>query len=59
MTVYIDKKKLHDTPLQIDLAVGKHVVRLVNAEQGKDETRADHDLREAGADRPDEVRLAP
>jgi len=38
MTVYIDKRKLHDTPVEIDLPVGKHVVRLVNAEQGKDET---------------------
>jgi hypothetical protein len=38
MTVYIDKKKLHDTPVQVDLPVGKHVVRLVNTEQGKDET---------------------
>lgn len=38
MTVYIDKRKLHDTPVEIDLPAGKHVVRLVNAEQGKDET---------------------
>ncbi|MBV8758987.1 MAG: serine/threonine protein kinase [Deltaproteobacteria bacterium] len=47
MTVYIDKKKLHDTPVEIDLPAGKHMVRLVNAEQGKDETvpvviEADH-----------------
>lgn len=37
LTVYVDKKKLHDTPLDIDLPVGKHVLRLVNTEVGKDE----------------------
>ena len=37
MTVYIDKKRIHDTPVEIDLPAGKHQVRLVNAEQGKDE----------------------
>jgi serine/threonine-protein kinase len=38
LTVYVDKKKLHDTPLDIDLPVGRHVLRLVNTERGKDET---------------------
>jgi len=38
LTVYVDKKKLHDTPLDIDLPVGKHVLRLVNTDEGKDET---------------------
>jgi hypothetical protein len=38
LTVYVDKKKLHDTPLDIDLPVGKHTLRLVNTEVGKDET---------------------
>jgi serine/threonine-protein kinase len=38
LTVYVDNKKLHDTPLDVDLSVGKHVLRLVNTERGKDET---------------------
>ena len=38
LTVYVDKRKLHDTPLDIDLPVGKHVLRLVNTDEGKDET---------------------
>jgi hypothetical protein len=37
LTVYVDGKKLHDTPLEVDLSVGKHVLRLVNTEVGKDE----------------------
>jgi hypothetical protein len=38
LTVYVDKKKLHDTPLDIDLPVGKHTLRLVNTDEGKDES---------------------
>jgi serine/threonine protein kinase len=38
LTVYVDGKKLHDTPLDVDLAVGKHLLRLVNTDVGKDET---------------------
>jgi len=38
LTVYVDNKKLQDTPLDISLPVGKHVLRLVNTERGKDET---------------------
>ena len=37
LTVYVDGKKLHDTPLEVDLSVGKHVLRLVNTDVGKDE----------------------
>jgi serine/threonine-protein kinase len=38
LTVYVDNKKIHDTPLDLDLPVGKHVLRLVNTDVGKDET---------------------
>jgi hypothetical protein len=38
LTVYVDKRKIHDTPLDMDLPVGKHVLRLVNTDEGKDET---------------------
>jgi hypothetical protein len=37
LTVYVDGKKLHDTPLEVDLSVGKHVLRLFNPEVGHDE----------------------
>ncbi|HEX5059285.1 MAG TPA: serine/threonine-protein kinase [Kofleriaceae bacterium] len=38
VTVYVDNKKVHDTPVDMNLPVGKHKLRLVNAEVGKDET---------------------
>jgi serine/threonine-protein kinase len=39
LTVYIDNAKLgHDTPFELNLPVGKHRLRLVNTELGKDET---------------------
>ena len=38
LTVYIDRRKLHDTPLDRQLAVGNHSVRLVNYDIGHDET---------------------
>jgi serine/threonine-protein kinase len=38
LTVYVDNRKIHDTPVDMTLPVGKHKLRLVNAEHGKDET---------------------
>jgi hypothetical protein len=38
LTVYVDNKKIHDTPVDMNLPVGKHKLRLVNAEVGKDES---------------------
>jgi hypothetical protein len=38
LTVYVDNRKIHDTPLDMDLQVGKHVLRLVNTDKGTDET---------------------
>jgi serine/threonine-protein kinase len=38
LTVYVDSKKIHDTPVDMKLPVGKHKLRLVNAEVGKDES---------------------
>ena len=38
LTVYVDRKKVHDTPVEIPLAVGKHALRLVNAETNHDES---------------------
>ena len=38
LTVFVDKKRIHDTPVTLQLPVGKHVLRLVNTEQGHDET---------------------
>jgi hypothetical protein len=38
LTVYVDNKKIHDTPVDMKLSAGKHKLRLVNAEVGKDET---------------------
>ena len=38
LTVYVDNKKIHDTPVDMKLSVGKHKLRLVNPEVGKDET---------------------
>lgn len=37
MTVYVDGKKVRDTPVDMKLSVGKHKLRLVNSEVGKDE----------------------
>jgi serine/threonine protein kinase len=37
LTVYVDNKKIHDTPVDMKLPVGKHKLRLVNSEVGKDE----------------------
>ncbi len=38
LTVYVDNKKIHDTPVDMKLPVGKHRLRLVNSEVGKNET---------------------
>lgn len=38
LTVYVDNKKIHDTPVDMKLPVGKHKLRLVNTEVGKNET---------------------
>jgi len=38
LTVYVDKRKIHDTPVTLDLPIGKHTVRLVNKDIGKDES---------------------
>jgi hypothetical protein len=38
LTVYVDNRKIHDTPVDMKLQVGKHRLRLVNAEVGKNET---------------------
>jgi serine/threonine-protein kinase len=38
LTVYVDNAKIHDTPVDLKLTVGKHKLRLVNNELGKDET---------------------
>ena len=38
LTVYVDNKKIHDTPVDMNLPVGKHKLRLINAEVAKDET---------------------
>jgi len=37
LTVYVDNKKIHDTPVDMKLAVGRHKLRLVNPEVGKNE----------------------
>jgi serine/threonine-protein kinase len=38
LTVYVDNKKIHDTPVDMNLPAGKHRLRLVNPEVGKDES---------------------
>jgi serine/threonine protein kinase len=38
LTVYIDGKRVHDTPVSRTLPVGRHTVRLVNRDIGRDET---------------------
>jgi serine/threonine protein kinase len=38
LTVYVDNKKIHDTPVDMKLPAGRHKLRLVNAEVGKDES---------------------
>jgi len=38
LTVYVDRKKMHDTPFDEPLPAGKHTVRLVNRDTGHDET---------------------
>ena len=38
LTVYVDNKKIHDTPVDMKLPAGKHKLRLVNTEVGKNET---------------------
>ncbi len=38
LTVYVDKKRIHDTPVDIPLTVGRHQVRMVNADVNHDET---------------------
>jgi serine/threonine protein kinase len=37
LTVFVDNKKIHDTPVDMKLSAGKHKLRLVNTEVGKDE----------------------
>jgi serine/threonine protein kinase len=37
LTVYVDGRRIADTPLDRPLPVGKHAVRLVNEEHGRDE----------------------
>jgi hypothetical protein len=32
LTVFVDNKKIHDTPVDMPLTVGKHKLRLVNSE---------------------------
>jgi serine/threonine protein kinase len=39
VTVYVDNAKVHDTPVDMKLPVGKHKLRLVNSDNGIDETR--------------------
>ena len=34
-TVYVDDRKVHDTPVDMKLSVGKHKLKLVNSETGK------------------------
>ncbi|HUS33041.1 MAG TPA: serine/threonine-protein kinase [Kofleriaceae bacterium] len=36
-TVWVDDRKVHDTPVDMKLSVGKHKVKLVNSETGKTE----------------------
>lgn len=38
LTVYVDRKKMHDTPFDEEIPVGRHVVRLVNRDTGHDES---------------------
>ncbi|MDX2089940.1 MAG: protein kinase [Kofleriaceae bacterium] len=38
LTVYVDGKRIRDTPLAVPLSVGRHTVRLVNRDIGRDET---------------------
>jgi serine/threonine protein kinase len=38
LTVYVDNKKIHDTPVDMKLPVGRHKLRLVNTEVGKNES---------------------
>jgi serine/threonine-protein kinase len=38
LTVFVDKKNVGDTPKTIQLAAGRHIVRLSNPETGHDET---------------------
>jgi eukaryotic-like serine/threonine-protein kinase len=37
LTVFVDNRKVRDTPVDMKLPVGKHKLRLVNPETGKDE----------------------
>ena len=37
LTVFVDNRKIRDTPVDMKLPVGKHKLRLVNPETGKDE----------------------
>ncbi len=39
VTVYVDNSKIHDTPVDMKLPVGKHKLRLVNTDNGIDEHR--------------------
>lgn len=38
LTVYIDGRRIHDTPLTKEIGVGRHRLRLVNLDTGHDET---------------------
>jgi hypothetical protein len=37
-TVWVDDRKVHDTPVDMKLSVGRHKLKLVNSETGKTET---------------------
>ena len=38
LTVFVDNKKIHDTPVDMQLPIGKHKVRLVNIDGDRNET---------------------
>lgn len=38
LTVFVDNRKVHDTPVDMKLPVGKHKLKLVNPETGKTES---------------------
>ena len=39
LTVFVDNRKVHDTPVDMKLPVGKHKLKLVNPETGKTESQ--------------------
>jgi hypothetical protein len=38
LTVFVDNRKVRDTPVDMKLPVGKHKLKLVNPETGKTES---------------------